>query len=61
MDDKIHETEKPIEAHISKGEIEFKNVSFSYDKKENSDSNKNIINLYRNVADIEVVKGGIDS
>ena len=43
LDDKIHEAKNPIEANISKGEIEFKNVSFSYDKKENSDSNKRVI------------------
>ena len=43
LNDKIHEVQDPIEANISKGEIEFKNVTFSYDKKDDSEQNKKII------------------
>jgi ABC-type multidrug transport system fused ATPase/permease subunit len=33
VDEKIKEVENPIEANIKGGEIEFKNVSFTYDSK----------------------------
>jgi ABC-type multidrug transport system fused ATPase/permease subunit len=33
IDEKIKEVEHPIVADITRGEIEFKNVTFTYDKK----------------------------
>lgn len=40
LDDKIHEAENPIKTKFEKGKIEFKNVSFGYEK-----NNKNFKDL----------------
>lgn len=37
VDEKIREVENPILTKINKGEIEFKNVSFTYDTKLEAD------------------------
>jgi hypothetical protein len=34
VDEKIKEVNNPKKLNVSKGDIEFKNVCFSYDKKE---------------------------
>ena len=43
VDEKIKDVDNPIQANISKGEIEFKNVTFSYDKKESGKERKNCV------------------
>jgi ABC-type multidrug transport system fused ATPase/permease subunit len=42
-DDKILEPENPETANISKGMIEFRNVSFTYDDKLKAEDQKNVI------------------
>lgn len=43
VDEAIKEPAKPIKASITKGEIEFRDVSFTYDKKEAPENRKMII------------------
>ncbi len=43
IDEKIKEPRVPLNTHISTGEIEFRNVYFTYDKKEAPDQRKMII------------------
>ena len=43
IDKSIHEAENPFEEKIHSGEIEFKNVSFSYDKEDVEEKDKRVI------------------
>lgn len=42
-DDTIKEVENPVKADIQKGKVEFKNVSFSYDKDKPLEERKQIL------------------
>jgi ABC-type multidrug transport system fused ATPase/permease subunit len=42
-DESIKEVDNPIDGNISAGEIEFKNVSFSYEKSENEKDKKTVL------------------
>jgi ABC-type multidrug transport system fused ATPase/permease subunit len=43
LDDVIKEVKNPIDANIKRGEIEFKKVSFSYEKKNGNDEDRKMV------------------